>query len=79
MNIEVVRATADQQEVLGNLAELYQHDFTEFDGNDVGEEGRFGFDRLPDYFRESERHPFLDEGGRQVRRLRARPRGQSLR
>lgn len=60
MNVEVIRATADQQGVLDNLAELYQHDFTEFDnGDDVGDDGRFGFDKLPLYWIEPERHPFL--------------------
>jgi predicted acetyltransferase len=46
--------------VLDNLAELYQHDFTEFDDrDDVGDDGRFGFDKLPLYWIEPGRHPFL--------------------
>lgn len=59
MNAELLEATADQQTVLSNLFELYMHDFTDYADNDVEDDGRFGYDRLPSYFREPERHPFL--------------------
>lgn len=59
MNFEVMRASVDQQQVLANLLELYQHDFTEFDDNEVRDDGRFGYDCLPEYWRDERRHPFL--------------------
>jgi predicted acetyltransferase len=59
MSVELLEAAPEQQAVLGNLLELYMHDFTDYDDNDVEDDGRFGFDRLPQYFREPERHPFL--------------------
>jgi predicted acetyltransferase len=45
--------------VLEQLFELYQYDFTEFDGADVDEQGRFGFPSLGRYFTEAGRHAFL--------------------
>ena len=59
MDVEVVPASIDQQPTLANLLELYLHDFTEFDDNDVGDDGRFGYAGLPEYWRDERRHPFL--------------------
>lgn len=59
VNVEVVMASGDEEQVLGNLAELYQYDFTEFADEDVGDDGRFGFDKLSLYWTEPGRHPFL--------------------
>jgi predicted acetyltransferase len=59
VNIELVEATPEHKSVLGNLMELYQYDFTEYTGEDVGDDGRFGFDRLDAYFGGEPRHAFL--------------------
>ncbi len=56
MRVELIAATAAQQPIIGNLLELYMHDFTDYAEE---EDGRFGYDRLPAYFVESDRHPFL--------------------
>jgi predicted acetyltransferase len=46
--------------VLANLLELYIHDLSEIFEFDVRPDGRFGYDRLPSYWREPERRfPFL--------------------
>jgi predicted acetyltransferase len=46
--------------VLANLLELYTHDLSEIFEFDVRPDGRFGYDRLPSYWREPERRfPFL--------------------
>jgi predicted acetyltransferase len=57
--VEVVLATADQQPILANLLELYAHDFSEFHPVTLGPDGRFGYQPLPLYWREPDRHPFL--------------------
>jgi len=60
MKIEVITAPAELQHVVANLAQLYIHDFTELGGDEeLDEHGRFPFPRLPDYWTDSARHPFL--------------------
>jgi len=59
MKIEVLAATTEQQPVLANLLELYAHDFSEFSDLKIGVDGRFGYEPLPLYWRESNRFPFL--------------------
>jgi predicted acetyltransferase len=57
--VELIAATEDQQSILGNLFELYAHDFSEFHDVQVGEDGRFGYQNLPLYWSEAGRWPFL--------------------
>jgi predicted acetyltransferase len=59
MQVDVVRATADQEPVIANLLELYAHDFSEFFDLKIGVDGRFGYKPLPLYWRDSNRFPFL--------------------
>jgi predicted acetyltransferase len=57
--VELIAATKDQQPILGNLFELYAHDFSEFHDVKVGEDGRFSYKHLPLYWSEAGRWPFL--------------------
>jgi predicted acetyltransferase len=57
--VEVIPATEDQQPILGNLLELYAHDFSEFFPVELGKDGRFGYANLPLYWSEPGRHAFL--------------------
>ena len=59
MKIEVLPATPEEEPVLANLFELYAHDFSEFSHLQIGVDGRFGYQPLPLYWRESNRFPFL--------------------
>ncbi|HEX8493333.1 MAG TPA: GNAT family N-acetyltransferase [Pyrinomonadaceae bacterium] len=59
MDVEVVRATPEQETVLANLLELYAHDFSEFMETEIGADGRYGYPQLSLYWAEPERHPFL--------------------
>jgi predicted acetyltransferase len=59
MNIELTKATLSEKPVLANLLELYLHDFTEYDGADVGPDGRFGYDFLDAYWTEAARTPLV--------------------
>ena len=58
-HIEVIRAAPEQAPILGNLLELYAHDFSEFRNLEIGEDGRFGYRSLPLYWSEPNRHPFF--------------------
>lgn len=57
--LEVIRALPEEQPILANLLELYAHDFSEFHDVHIGADGRFGYPRLPLYWSEPDRHPFL--------------------
>jgi predicted acetyltransferase len=58
-SIEIVEAAVGDKPVLQQLFELYQYDFTEFDGVDVDEHGRFGSAFLDRYWEEDGRYPYL--------------------
>lgn len=58
-------ARPDEAPVLANLLELYAHELSDVFGLEIGDDGRFGYPRLPLYFGEPGRFPFLIRvGGR---------------
>ncbi len=59
MHIDLVPATADQEPIVDNLLQLYQHDFSEIISLEVDETGRFQYSGLPLYWSEPGRFPFL--------------------
>ena len=59
VQVEVVAAAPEQKPILANLLELYAHDFSEFFELELGADGRFGYERLPLYWTEPDRRPFL--------------------
>jgi predicted acetyltransferase len=59
--IAVVAAPIDRQSAIANLLELYAHDFSEYIELSVGDDGRFGYKSLPNYWSEPTHHPFLIE------------------
>jgi predicted acetyltransferase len=63
IGVEVIPAPPEQEPVLANMLELYAHDFSEFCDLKLGADGRFGYERLPLYWTEPDRHPFLIKAG----------------
>jgi predicted acetyltransferase len=59
LNISVSPAQIAERHILRNLLELYQYDFSEFDGSDTGSSGLYDYPHLDDYWVEPERTPFL--------------------
>jgi predicted acetyltransferase len=57
--VRIVPAALEQTPILANLLELYVHDFSEFYPVELGQDGRFGYKHLHDYWTEPDRHPFL--------------------
>ncbi|BBH24381.1 hypothetical protein Back11_57260 [Paenibacillus baekrokdamisoli] len=49
----------DQKSTLRNLLELYNYDFSEFEPEDVNENGLYGYRYLDQYWTEEGRHPFF--------------------
>tara|TARA_R100000306_G_C4288504_1_gene98807 strand:+ start:85 stop:552 length:468 start_codon:yes stop_codon:yes gene_type:complete len=54
MNIDVSRAAEDDKPVVRRLLELNSHDFSEFDGRDLGPHGEYGYRYLDHYWAESD-------------------------
>ena len=59
MKAEIHPAALSDKPVLRNLLELCQHDYSEYDDQDLDENGLFGYRWLDHYWTEPERHPFL--------------------
>lgn len=59
MELKLVQASINQKPILRNLIELYNYDFTEFDPDDVNEDGLYGYKYLDHYWTEENRYPFL--------------------
>lgn len=57
--LEIIPAERRQESILANLLELYIHDFSEFHNCELGEDGRFGYAKLPLYWNEPGKHAFL--------------------
>ena len=58
VNVEITPALPEHEPVLANLLEFYAHDFSEFIDLKIGEDGRFGYEHLPLYWKESSRNHF---------------------
>lgn len=58
-SVRVVEAREADKPVVRHLLELYQHDFSEFDGRDVDCHGLYGYPYLDHYWLERDRRPFL--------------------
>jgi predicted acetyltransferase len=61
--IEVVvrPATEVDRPVLWRLLQLYLHDFSELEGNDLQPDGEFAYPHFDVYWTDADRHPFLFE------------------
>jgi len=59
IDIAVTTALPEQEPILANMLELYAHDFSEFLDLELGPDGRFGYKRLPLYWKEDNRYAFL--------------------
>lgn len=57
--IELQGVHYEDAPILLNLLELYSHDFSEYCRVDIGQDGRFGYKSLPQYWSEPGRHSFL--------------------
>ena len=58
-SIEIVDATIAQKPIFEHLLELYRHDFSVYDDEDVGDDGLYGYPHLDRYWTEPDRHPYL--------------------
>jgi predicted acetyltransferase len=59
VKVELRAASDTDQPIIGNLLQLYLHDFSEFDGNRVDADGLFQYPYLARYWEHPDRHAFL--------------------
>ena len=57
--VELVQACEADSPVLANLLQLYIHDFTSFTPVELGDDGRFRHNPLPEYWGRGDRYAFL--------------------
>lgn len=57
--VTIQKVEYDQKSTLRNLLELYNYDFSDFDPEDVNENGLYGYLYLDHYWTEEGRHPFF--------------------
>ena len=59
MRIEVVPVAVGEKEILKNLLEKYDYEFSQYDNRDVNGLGLYGYDYLDYYWTEPNRLPFF--------------------
>lgn len=59
MNIELKQAKVDDKEILKNLLEKYDYEFSQWDNRDVNKLGLYGYDYLDCYWTEENRWAFF--------------------
>ena len=77
--VELAELSTDDIPLLERLGQLYQYDFSEFDGSLVGEDGRFGWIDWPKFFSEADAHAFLVRVDGQLAGFAAVYRGEAFR
>lgn len=59
MDIQIIEVQEDQKSILRQLIELYEYDFSEFNGRDVNALGRYEYTYLDHYWTDEGRHPYF--------------------
>ena len=66
MRVEVAPMPKGQRPLLHNLLQKYLYDFSEYDGDDVDQEGLYHYKYTDLYWVEPERYPFLIRAGGKI-------------
>ena len=59
MNIKIELVKKDEKEILKNLLEKYNYEFSQYNGLDVNKIGLYGYDYFDNYWTEKDRYPFF--------------------
>ncbi len=59
MNVEIRKITVDEKEILKNLLEKYDYEFSQWDNRDVNKLGLYGYDYLDYYWTEKNRWAYF--------------------
>jgi predicted acetyltransferase len=59
MNITIEEITIDEKEILGNLLEKYNYEFSQYENRDINKLGLYGYKYLDNYWTEENRFSFF--------------------
>lgn len=59
MKVEIIRVKEEERLILSHLIELYEYDFSDFEGTDVNSLGLYGYTYLDYYWTEPRRFPYF--------------------
>jgi predicted acetyltransferase len=59
MNITIEQITIEEKEILRNLLEKYDYEFSQYDSRDVNKLGLYGYDYLDHYWVENNRYAYF--------------------
>jgi predicted acetyltransferase len=59
MMAELRKVTYDEKEILRNLMEKYNYEFSQYDLDDVNQLGLYGYKNFDPYWTDENRHPFF--------------------
>ena len=59
MNISIVLISKGEKDILRNLLEKYEYEWSQYDGRDVNDLGLYGYDYLDNYWTEENRFPYF--------------------
>lgn len=59
MEMDISEATLSEKTLIQHMMQLYQYDFSEFEGNDLDDYGMFGYKYLDHYWVEEGRTPLI--------------------
>lgn len=59
MNVELKQVAVDEKEILRNLLEKYDYEFSQWDKRDVNKLGLYGYDYLDNYWTEEKRWAYF--------------------
>jgi predicted acetyltransferase len=59
MNITIEKITIEEKEILRNLLEKYNYEFSQYDSRDVNKLGLYGYDYLDHYWIENNRYAYF--------------------
>jgi predicted acetyltransferase len=59
MELDIALASLEEKHILRHLLELYQYDFSPYDGADLDAFGLYGYKYLDHYWTDADRYPFL--------------------
>ena len=59
MNIEIKKVTVDEKEILKNLVEKYDYEFSQYEDKDVNDLGLYGYEYIDHYCTEESRFAYF--------------------
>jgi len=59
MDIKIEKVTIDEKEILKNLMEKYDYEFSQYEKKDVNDLGLYGYKYIDHYWTEENRHAFF--------------------